>query len=281
MKLKLPQVLQQSREKVYKRWFRFINYIPKRVRIVASTLFMTGLLLVTTFFPFTESWYYFIPLIIVTSYLATYIAIFEGIDGVEWYMLFIMPVLLTLALYLFFSLLPVRWLTRLPYLVLFSLTYYAILLTSNIFNIGVEKSLQLFRAAFSVNYLFQTFMVFLLMLVTLSFKQNFFVNALSVAIFTSLLAAQLFWTVNPNDTLQKEVVRYGNGVGLLMTELAIILSFLPLKTNVAALVCAATYYTISGIIYHHLDGRLYKNVAREYIFVFACVIFIAMLTLQW
>src|SRR5690606_13810906 len=114
---------------------------------------MTLTLTVSTFFPFSEWRWLFGFILIIVSYMTTYIAVFEGIDGVEWYMLFLMPICLAIALYVFYSLLPVRWLTRLPFLFLFALTYYAMLLASNILNIGVDKSLQLYRAAFSVNYL--------------------------------------------------------------------------------------------------------------------------------
>ena len=109
--------------------------------------------------------------------------VFEGIDGVELIMLFIMPVIFVLSLYVFYSLLPVRWLTRLPFLALFSLGYYAMLLSSNIFNIGVEKSIQLYRAAFSVNYISLTLIIFVLYIVLLSFRLNFFISRLKTLLY--------------------------------------------------------------------------------------------------
>jgi hypothetical protein len=266
---------------VYKRWFRFVNFIPKRIRVVVCTGIVTATLLVSTFFPFGSTWWFFIILLSFVSYATTYIAIFEGIDGVEWYMLFIVPIILTISLYLFYSLLPVRWLTRLPFLLLFALSYYAILLTSNIFNIGVEKSLQLYRAAFSVNFLMQVLIIFLVMQVTLTFKQHFAMNAIAMFLSSSLLSLQLFWTVNPEAQFNRNLLLYSNASGFILLQIAVMLSFIPFKTNVAALIFTAGYYSIAGIMYHRLENTLFKNVIREYSFVIGFVFLVAILTLRW
>jgi len=79
-----------------------------------------------------------------------------------------MPIVLSIAFYMFYFLFPVRWITRIPFIALYAIAIYATLLCSNIFSIGVEKSLQLYRAAFSINFLFQMFASFP------SFKYDFF-----------------------------------------------------------------------------------------------------------
>lgn len=261
--------------------FSFINLIAKRLRIVIATLAMTVLFGVSSFFTFTESWYIFIPIIILISYVTTYFAVFEGINRVEWYMLFIMPILLAVSLYLFYSLLPVRWLTRIPFLILFSLGYYAVLLTMNIFNVGVEKSIQLYRAAFSINYLTQTFIVFLFVLVTLSFRLNFLLTGFIIAILSLIISVQLFWSVKLEKHFDKTLLVFSSVLALLLFEVALLVSFMPLRINVVALILTALYYSISGIAYNYLADRLFNNVLREYAFVIVFVLFIAVLTLQW
>ncbi len=261
--------------------FSFINLIAKRLRIVIATLAMTVLFGVSSFFTFTESWYIFIPIIILISYVTTYFAVFEGINRVEWYMLFIMPILLAVSLYLFYSLLPVRWLTRIPFLILFSLGYYAVLLTMNIFNVGVEKSIQLYRAAFSINYLTQTFIVFLFVLVTLSFRLNFLLTGFIIAILSLIISVQLFWSVKLEKHFDKTLFVFSSVLALLLFEVALLVSFMPLRINVVALILTALYYSISGIAYNYLADRLFNNVLREYAFVIVFVLFIAVLTLQW
>lgn len=273
--------LSQFFDVVYKRWFRFVNFVPKRIRVVVCTAAMTLSLLVSTFFPFSDTWWLFVVILGIIAYITTYIAVFEGIDGVEWYMLFVMPIILTVAMYFFYSLLPVRWLTRLPFLVLYALTYYGVLLTSNIINIGVEKSLQLYRAAFSVNFLLQVFIMFLLSQVLLSFKLNFLLNFIFIFISSIILSLQLFWSLHPEASFNRRLIMFSSSVAILLAESAILISFIPLKTNVQALILTATYYSLNGIIYHYLDSRLFKNVIREYAFVAIFVFFIAILTLNW
>ncbi|HRN69808.1 MAG TPA: hypothetical protein PLS49_01375 [Candidatus Woesebacteria bacterium] len=281
MKVDIFSPFKKLLDPLYARWFKYINYIPKRIRVVICTAIMTLTLLVSSFFPFSEWWWFFGILLIIIAYLTTYIAVFEGIDGVEWYMLFIMPIFLTIALYIFYSLLPVRWLTRIPFLFLFGLTYYATLLASNILNIGVDKSLQLYRAAFSVNYLIQVFIVFLLTQVSLTFKLSFILNGLILFVIGIILSLQLYWSVNPEATFNKKLILYGVGMGIILLEIAVAVSFIPFKTNVAALIYTALYYSLNGVVYHYLDGRLFKNTIREYAFVSIFVFFIALLTLNW
>lgn len=266
---------------LYLRFFQFINYIPKRIRIVAATIVMTVLLLTSSFFSFGDYWYVFLSILFISSYITTYLAIFEGVDGVEWYMLFVTAIVLTLATYLFYFLLPVRWLTRVPLMVIFGLAYYAALLTSNIFNVGVEKSLQLYRAAFSVNYFLQSFIIFLLLMVIFTFKQNFIINGVTSGVVAGILSLQLYWSVSPEAEFNRRLLDYAVTTGILLFQFAIIISFIPLKTNVAALVFTAAYYSLTGIIHHQLGNRLFPNIIKEYIFVFIFVCFIALLTLQW
>lgn len=270
-----------SAKKDKSKLFLFINYIPKRIRIVVSVFIMTILVLLSTLIDLSAAWWFFIPLLMVCSYALTYLSVFEGVEKIEWFTLFIMPVLFTVVFYLFFTLLPARWLTRLPYIVFYAFAFYAILLTSNIFNVGVEKSLQLYRAAFSVNFLFQTLIVFLIAQVMLTFKQNFIVNAFSLMIGTFPLAMQLFWTLNPVHELKRELRDMGLLVSILIFELTTLISFVPLKASIAALATTACYYSLTGILYHYLDQRLFKNVLREYTFVVIFVIIIVLLTLQW
>ncbi len=136
-------------KKVLKKFLK----IEKRVRLVTASLVLSALMLLTTFFFFDKA-LIFIPLLIIASYFFTFFAIIEGIEKIEWFTLFVIPVILTLSFYLFYFLFPVRWLTRIPFIILYGISIYANLLASNIFNVKMEKSLQLYRAAFSVNFFF-------------------------------------------------------------------------------------------------------------------------------
>ncbi|MDA1316899.1 MAG: hypothetical protein O3B87_02635 [bacterium] len=262
-----------------KRFNTFFSVIPARLRILLATGIMMIGITASTFFPLGSAWLWFIIILTICAYVTTYIAIYEGIDGVEWYLLFIMPIFFTLALYLFYFLLPVRWLTRLPFLMIFAAGYYSILLTSNIFNVGVEKSIQLYRAAFSINVLMQTIIIFLWSVVVFSFRFNFVISALIISSIAVLVSAQLLWTVTLRQSLEIKLVRYAGIQGIVLFELCMVLAFMPFKLNIAALIFTAAYYSSINILYHYSGERLFKNVVRENSLVFIFVFIIALFTI--
>lgn len=257
---------------------KFAGKIQKRIRFVISSLVLTSILLISTFFTFDKVWL-FVPVFILLSYFFTYFSLLEDIEKVEWITLFIMPVIFTVVCYSFYFLFPVRWLTRVPYLFIYSVSMYAIFLTSNIFNVGVEKNLRLYKAAFAVNYFFQTFLTFLFSSIIFSLREYFIVNALGVGIVSFALATQLFWTIKLNLELSSEVKNHALFVGLLMAETALLLSFLPLKGSVLSLILASTYYSIGGLTSAHLDNRLFRSTIREFVAVLILVWIVAGMTL--
>ncbi|MFW5703483.1 MAG: hypothetical protein ACOCXQ_01490 [Patescibacteria group bacterium] len=258
--------------------YNLFNRLPKRLRFVISSVIMTGLLLLTTFFEFDRVWL-FAPVLILSAYITTYFAILEGINRAEWIVLFVMPVFFTIFAYFFYFLFPVRWLTRVPLIVIYGFSYYAILLTANIFNVGVEKNIQLYRAAFSVNFLLQTVIIFIAIQVILSFRQFFLINGLISFIVTFPIALQLLWSVKLKVYLERNMLFYAAIIGFFIAQASIILSFVPLKSTIFALFITSCYYSIAGLMYHYIDEKLFKQTIREYTFVVIFVSIIVLLTL--
>ncbi|OGK17767.1 hypothetical protein A2866_02210 [Candidatus Roizmanbacteria bacterium RIFCSPHIGHO2_01_FULL_39_8] len=254
--------------------------IEKRIRFVIGALILTFVMLLSTFFLF-ENGLFFVPILIIFVYVLGYFALLEGIEKIEWLTLFLMPVLLTIASYLFYFLFPVRWLTRVPFVFLYGISIYAVLLCSNIFNVGVEKSLQLYRAAFSINILYQMLISFLLFNIILSFKLNFFFNGIGVGIVSFLLALQLIWSVRLNLSIERMILLFSFFIALILGELALIGSFVPVKPAILSLFLTSSYYCISGLIYSFLDQRLFKETIREYIAVWIVVFILSVLSISW
>ena len=254
--------------------------IEKRVRFVTSTILLTLIMLIATFF-FFDRVFIFVPIFILASYFLTYFAVAEGIEGVEWLTLFIIPLTICLSFYFFYFLFPIRWLTRIPFIILFGISIYANLLVSNIFNVRVEKSLQLYRAAFSVNFLFQTIVVFLLFNSVFSFHLGFIPNFLISTIIIFCLSLQLYWSVKMLPVFDEEVYRYSALTALVTGEIVMIFSFIPVKGAIFALLLAAAYYSLSGLIYSHIDQRLFRETIREYLFVLGFVLVIVLLSIRW
>ena len=256
------------------------NKIDKRLRLVISVLILGLLMLTSTFFNFDKV-IFFIPIFIVSTYFLSYFSLLEDIKKIGWFGLFLMPELITIFFYLFYFLFPGRWLTRLPFIFIYEISIYAVLLCSNIFNVGVEKNLQLYRAAFSINFFYQAFTLFLFFNVFFSFKYNFIVNVIGAGMSSFLLSLQLFWTIRLNQYLEKDVITYSLFTALLIMEATMVASFVPLKTPIYALFLTATYYSVAGMIHHHIDEKLFKETIREYVSVFIFVLVITLLSLSW
>ena len=257
-----------------------ISRIKKRHRFIISTIFSTIIVTTGTFYGF-QNIIFVIPCLIFIVYLLTFFAILEDITHKEWLMLFLHPVLFTVAFYLFYFFLPARWLTRLPFAVLFSISFYAIILSQNIFNVGVDKSLQLFRAAFSVNFLFLTISTFMGFSLLMSFHQYFFINGVVSFLIVFPAVLQFLWSVNPTSHIENEVVRYALFVSIIVGEAATILSFVPINPAMFALFLTALFYSLSGLFQAYLQKRLFREVIREYAFVLLFISGIVLLSLQW
>jgi len=242
----------------------------KRVRLVISTLLMSVLFLFSTFFFFDKA-FIFIPLLIIFTYLLTFFALLEGIEKNEWFMLFLMPILFTVAAYLFYFLFPVRWLTRIPFIVIYGTSIYALLLASNIFNVGVEKNLQLYRAGFSVNYFFQTVIFFLMANVIASFHWGFLANAIVFSALAFVLSFQLYWSIRLDLHIRREVFQYALLTTLIVGEVSMLLSLLPVEASIYGLAISVCYYCVAGLTHLFIDERLFKHSLREYITILVVI----------
>lgn len=254
--------------------------IEKRIRILIATAVITAIMFVSTFLLFDSS-IYVLPILLLITIFATYFSLLEGIERIEWFTLFIMPVFTVLALYFFYFLLPVRWLTRLPFLIFFGISVYANLLVSNIFNVGVEKSLQLYRAAFTVNYFYQTLLLFIISNLIFSLKLSFFENGLLIFGIVGVSAIQLLWSIKLDPFIEKRVVRYGLLIGWVIAQTSVVISFVPLQSTISALVISSGYYVIGGLVYMYLDSRLFKETIREYLFVLIFILLVTFLSISW
>lgn len=257
-----------------------LSIVRKRRRFILSTVLLTGLVTWATFFGF-ENLAWTIPILALSVYTLTFFSILEGIDDKEWLMLFIHPVIFTVVIYLFYFFLPGRWLTRLPFAVIYSISIYAILLSQNIFNVGVEKSLQLFRAAESVNFLYLTITLFASLSLLFSFHMNFVTNAVATSLLVFPISLHFLWTIDPRAHLEQTVVKYAIFVACIVGEVAGLFSFVPINPLMFALLTTSLFYSLSGLLQAHIQGRMFPAVVREYTFVMVFIGGIVLLSLQW
>ncbi|PJE62760.1 hypothetical protein COU88_03200 [Candidatus Roizmanbacteria bacterium CG10_big_fil_rev_8_21_14_0_10_39_6] len=254
--------------------------IGKRKRFALSCAVLSVYLFVITYLPYHTALFHIIPLLLLT-YTVTYIGILEDIEGIEWIQLFILPLSLTVIALLFYYLLPVRLLTRIPFVFLYSVILYAIFLSENIFNVGVEKTLALYRAAYSV----ANFIILLILLLMFTILFSFGLNYLLASFIGMLAAFPLFfhslWIANPMSVLEERIYKMSALLSVFLGFGVIFASFLPLRTTIYAILNVAMAYFLIGVSQEIIQDTVYLNRIKEYVVVYGILIVFIVLSMQF
>ncbi len=265
---------------------RFIRSLSRRFHLEKRERFGIVVLILSFFLIFTQTIfteYRFLAVILFTlvTYPLAVWGIQEDIKKAEWLTLFILPVLFSLSVSLFYFLLPVRWLTRLPSVVLYAIGMYAILLSENIYNVAANRSIQLLRAAQSVGFLTSLVILFLFINIIASFHLPIVYTALMLSGVAFFLYLSAFWAVTLAETISKKLILSAIVCALSLGELVITFSFWPIRTTLMALFISSVFYSSAGIIQEYLLERLFKGVVRDYLWVTIIVFLLITLVTQW
>lgn len=271
--------LMQWIRKYFRRWERKIA-LSKRQQFVIITIILTLGLIVTQMAP--SDWRY--PLVVTFSlatFLLTAFGLREDLAGIEWLTLLALPLLFTAAVLLFYFLLPVRWLTRLPVAALYAVGMYALLLTENIFNVAAERNIALLRAAHSVGFLLTLVTYFLLISTILSFRLAVGSTALWVAGISFILIVQSLWSIELTQHVSRRVWKISGAMTIALAELAWIFGLWPVTPTLIALFLTTCVYCTVGMAQQYLDDKLYKKTAIEFASVVVIVFIIVMIATKW
>jgi len=254
--------------------------LSKRQQFVVITVLLTAGLM-TTQLVSLDFRYPMIIALSVASYLLCAVGLREDLKGHEWATLLILPTLFTAAVAVFYFLLPTRWLTRLPIAVLYAVGMYALLLTENIYNVAVVRTIALLRAAHSVGFLLTLATYFLLVQTVLAYRLHAWTNALFIGAITYPLTLQILWAVNLEPKVGKRVTDLSVLLTVAAVELTWILSLIPVRTTLFALFLTTCFYGMAGLGQQYLSDRLYKRTVIEFFGVVAIVFVILFLTINW
>lgn len=266
-------------KKRFKRWDRRMT-LSKRQQLVLITLLLT-IGLVLTQLVSIELRYVFVILLSLIAYGLSAFGLREDLKGIEWITLLTLPTFYTGAIALFYFLLPVRWLTRVPVAVLYAVGMYALLLTENIYNVAANRTIGLLRAAHSVGFLLSLITYFLLVQTVLSFRFPFYISTIVIGAVSFLLILQSLWAMELETKLSKRLVEISITLAIALTELSWALSFWPAKLTIQSLFLTTSFYSMVGMAQQYLAQRLYKKTIIEF-FIVSFVVFVLMiLTTQW
>jgi hypothetical protein len=251
-----------------------------RQQCVGATFILTAALIATQLV--TDSLRLDILIILAgLSYIVSAIVLRENLRGWEFLTLLSLPAFYTAAVFLFYFLLPTRWLTRLPIAFLYAIGMYAILLTENIFNVAAQRTIQLLRAAHTVGLLLTLLTVFFLIDTVISLKLPFYQNTLLSILIIFPLSLSALWSMELSPAISVRSWLGSLVITAVIAQLVLTISFWPVRSTLASLFVTGVFYTLVGMTQQYLIGRLFVKTTREFLGVFAVVLLLILFTTRW
>jgi hypothetical protein len=246
--------------------------------VIVSTLLTIGLLL-TQLLP--DYRYPMTIFLACMAYIGSAIVLRADLAGIEFFTLLILPTLYTAAVTLFYFLLPLRWITRIPVVTLYILGMYALLLTENIYNVAANRTIALLRAAHTIGFLITLVTYFLLLSTVLAFRLPEIPTALIIGGLSAILIFQILWAIDLTPIINPKIRHLTLGLVIIFMELSWVLCFWSVKSTIKALFLTTCFYSLVGMTQQYLAERLYKKTIIEFSSVIIVVAIILFLTTNW
>lgn len=255
-------------------------FISKRQKFIFASLLLSVCLLGIQWVQLDYRYVAVFGFFLIT-YLVSAWALFDDLKGVEWITILSLPSAYAVGVSLFYFLLPENFLSRIVILSLFGLGLYALYLTENIYSVAAVRTIQLLRAAHAVGFLISLLTLALLYNTVFSLKWMWWLNGLLVLAVSFPIILQALWSVELSNRIEKHVWIMALGLTLLLVELTVILSFLPVTVWIAALCLATLAYVGVGLFQHQLENRLFSRTVYEYVAVGLFVLVAALIVTPW
>lgn len=233
------------------------------------------------------------------AYVLSVWVLFDDLKGIEWLTLMVLPVMFTLGSGLFANFLPTAiprmfgrafqletsmltaGIFKMVYFLLYAMAMYGILLIENIYSVASIRTIQLFRAARSVNFILTLVASLFFYTVALSLKMPFWWIAPMVFLVSLILSFPSFWSVDLKGDILRDAGRYSLVVSWVIATAAISLSFWPVKPFMGGLMLTSLLYSLLGILEQRLSSRVYLESLLEYGVTVIIILIIGFLTTSW
>jgi len=254
--------------------------LTKRSEFVIITVILTAMFVVMGRMP---PGYYFwaVSFITVSTVILTAIGLRETTTGIRWFTLLLLPALFTAGIGLFYFLLPMRWLTRIPMSFVFGLGIYSILLVENIYGVASMRSIQLLRVAQTVGFVATLSTLFFFFNIFYSFRLPYYAIGALVCLLSFILMMQSFWAITLQEKIDATLFWYSIVLAFLVAQAAVVLSLWPVQPIMASLFLTTASYTLIGVGHHYLAKRLFQKNILEYVRVFIIVLILIFLTTNY
>lgn len=203
-------------------------------------------------------------------------SLWEGLGFNKTLLSLILPVYFTLGVGLFWFLLPVSVLTRIPVLIFYAVGIYALCLTSNIYTVASIRSIALLRAARGVGFILTLVASFLIYDAILSVKLQFYFTFLLTFIVSIPIYYQGIWPVILGEKFSFDDIYISIIFSLITSQVYLSLFFWPVTVVVGSLFLTIVVYLLLGLGQAKLEGRLFSQTVREYLLI-GITVFVGML----
>lgn len=254
--------------------------LTKRRRFILSSLLLTFGLFIIHQGAFSNR-YLQISILSVSSLFLTFWSLGIPIKSRLWLLSWILPFLFTASVSLFYFLLPATLLSLIPILAIYMVGMYVLLLSENIFFVTSIRTIQLYRSATAVSFLFTLLTAFLLFDTVLSFRLNFYINFILVFLFSFLLLLHACWTAKLEEWVSRRLLVYSSVLAWCLGSVALVVSFWPVTISQGSLLLTAITYVLIGLTQAKLNDRLFQKVVKEYALVGLVVLIVTIITTHW
>ncbi|OGC58828.1 hypothetical protein A3A70_00500 [candidate division WWE3 bacterium RIFCSPLOWO2_01_FULL_42_11] len=221
--------------------------------------------------------------ILILAFLAgsilTYFSIREGASHRDIWILLLLPVLLQLGTSLFIYSLPnksplaiVVWLMYLP-------LGYATILGANIFNVARAKTIPLLRVAQTTYFIITLATIFIFISMIHLHALNWLLLLIISGVICYFLVWQYLWTFNQEHPRSPIFMKEAGLATTLFVEVALVLTFFPLKYSTRGLLLTTFLYCILGLSRARREGDMTSRIIAEYAMVVGIVILLMIISL--
>ena len=267
--------------KLLKFFSKITSYeITKRQKLVFMTFVLTFFLIITQVVDESLRFQTVGILTLATVGLSIF-ALWGELEGIKYFLLLLLPVYFVAGASLFYFLLPVRWLTRLPFALAFGISVYLLMLTSNIYNVAAIRTIALLRAAHAVGLLFSLLSAFFLTNVLFSLHLPFYLVVAGTLVITFPLYLVGLWSNELEEFVSQKVLTYASVFAVISAQIALVLSFWPVVPINGALALSTVMYVLLGLGQLEFGEKLKARVVWEHLAVAVLVFVIIFLTTRW
>lgn len=252
-----------SNKTLFKSLFKFLT--SKRQKFVLSVLILSVGLFIAEYVVGRSGVILVLILSFLTSFLL-YLSLRDDLKENFTPQVLILPFFYTLALGLFYLLVPARLLTRFAMTFLYALGLYSLFLSENIFTVSAIRTIQLLSGARTISLVLTMLSYFFISNVVFSFHTNLFITLGLVALYTFPIVLHSVWTYAQEKSLFSQVF-WVLTITICLIEVAAFLWFSQGSPTVLALFLTAIFYVILGLTHAWFERRLFRGVILEYFWV--------------